>query len=54
MIAYIGCDRDNGLISTADLLHVEEKLVYADSGYQTIKKRPEIHGREIGFRTAMR
>ena len=38
----------------ADLLHGEEKLVYADAGYQGIEKRAEMEGRSIGFRVAMR
>ena len=38
----------------ADLLHGEETVVYADAGYQGIEKPPELEGRGIGFRTAMR
>ena len=61
-------DSENGLIHSvettaanvhdltpaADLLHGEEKVVYADAGYQGIEKRDEMQGRGIGFRVAMR
>jgi len=42
------------LTPAADLLHGEEKLVYADAGYQGIEKRPEMEGKGIGFRVGMR
>ena len=68
MKVHIGVDSENGLIHSvattaanvhdltpaADLLHGEETVVYADAGYQGIEKRPEMEGRGIGFRTAMR
>ena len=43
-----------GLTPAADLLHGEETVVYADAGYQGIEKRPEMKGKAIGFRVAMR
>ena len=68
MKVHIGVDKDTGLIHSvettaanvhdltpaAELLHGEERVVYADAGYQGIEKRPEMEGRGIGFRTAMR
>jgi IS5 family transposase len=42
------------LTPAADLLHGEETVVYADAGYQGIEKRPEMEGKTIGFRVAMR
>ena len=65
---HIGVDKDNGLIHSiettvanvhdltpaAELLHGEETVVYADSGYQGIAKREEMKGKAIGFRVAMR
>jgi len=65
---HIGVDSESGLIHSvettaayvhdltpaADLLHGEETVVYADAGYQGIEKRPEMQGRGIGFRTAIR
>jgi IS5 family transposase len=42
------------LTSVAELLHGQETVVYADAGYQGIEKRPEMQGRGIGFRVAMR
>ena len=68
MKVHIGVDKDNGLIHSiettsanvhdltpaAELLHGEENVVYADSGYQGIEKREEMKGRAIGFRVAMR
>jgi IS5 family transposase len=42
------------LTPAAELLHGEETVVYADAGYQGIKKQPELQGRGIGFRVAMR
>jgi IS5 family transposase len=68
MKVHIGVDKDTGLIHSvettaanvhdltpaADLLHGEETVVYADAGYQGIEKRPEMEGKTIGFRVAMR
>ena len=68
MKVHIGVDSENGLIHSvettaanvhdltpaAELLHGEETVVYADAGYQGIEKRPEMLGRGIGFRVAMR
>ena len=68
MKVHIGVDKDTGLIHSvettaanvhdltpaADLLHGEESVVYADAGYQGIEKRPEMEGKTIGFRVAMR
>ena len=65
---HIGVDKDTGLIHAvettdanvhdltpaADLLHGQEKVVYADAGYKGIEKRAEMEGRGIGFRVAMR
>ena len=68
MKVHVGVDKDNGLIHSiettsanvhdltpaAELLHGEETVVYADSGYQGIEKREEMKGKSIGFRVAMR
>jgi IS5 family transposase len=68
MKVHIGVDSESGLIHSvettsanvhdltpaAELLHGEEKVVYADAGYQGIEKREEMQGRGIGFRVAMR
>ena len=68
MKVHIGVDKDNGLIhsiettsanvhdltAAAELLHGDETVVYADSGYQGIEKREEMKGKAIGFRVAMR
>lgn len=68
MKVHIGVDKDNGLIHSiettsanvhdltpaAELLHGEETVVYADSGYQGIEKREEMKGKTVGFRVAMR
>jgi IS5 family transposase len=65
---HIGVDKDNGLIHSiettaanvhdlspaAELLHGEETVAFADSGYQGIEKREEMKGKAIGFRVAMR
>jgi len=62
MKVHAGVDKDSGLIhsvvvtaanvhdltAAADLLHGEEKVVYADAGYQGIQKRPEMEGKGIG------
>ena len=64
----IGVDKDSGLIHSvaaraanvhdltpvADLLHGEESVVYADTGYQGIAKRPEMAGKTAEFQIAMR
>ncbi len=42
------------LTPAAKLLHGEETVVYADSGYQGIEKRNGMQDREICFRVAMR
>jgi IS5 family transposase len=68
MTVHIGVDSESGLIHSvettaanvhdltpsAELLHGEETVVYADAGYQGIEKREEMQGRGIGFRIAMR
>jgi len=68
MKLHAGVDKDSGLIHSlvvisanvhdltraAELLHGEEKVVYADAGYQGIAKRPEIEGRATDFRVAKR
>jgi IS5 family transposase len=68
MKVLIGVDKDTGLIHSvetppanvhditqvADLLHGEEKVVYADPGYRGIEKREEMAGKSIEFRMAMR
>jgi len=68
MKVHIGVDSESGLIHAvettaanvhdltpaAELLHGGETVVYADAGYQGIEKRPEMQGRGIGFRVAMR
>jgi IS5 family transposase len=68
MKVHIGVDSGSGLIHSVEttaanvhdltpadeLLHGEETVVYADAGYQGIEKRPEMQGRGIGFRVAMR
>ena len=42
------------ITSAAELLQDEETVAYADAGYQGIEQRPEMQGRGIGFRVAMR
>ena len=68
MKVHIGVDAESGLIhsvqttaanvhdltAAAELLHGEETVVYADAGYQGIGKRPEMAGKAIEFRVAMR
>ena len=68
MKVHLGVDSESGLIHSvettaanvhdltpaAELLHGEETVVYGDAGYQGIEKRPEMQGRGIGFRIAMR
>jgi hypothetical protein len=43
----------NSLISDADLLFGEEKLVYDDPCNQIIERRPGAGGKGIGFRVSM-
>jgi len=68
MKVHIGVDAESGLIHSVEttaanvhdltpaaaLLHGEETVVYADAGYQGIAKRPEVEGKAIEFRVAMR
>ena len=68
MKVHIGVDKDSGLIHSvvttaanvhdltpaAELLHGNEEVVYGDAGYQGIEKRPEMAGKTVEFRTAMR
>ena len=42
------------LTAASDLLHGEEIMVYADTGYQGIVKRPEIERALAEFRDALR
>ncbi len=42
------------LIPAPELLHGEEELVYGDAGYQGITNRPEMAGKTMEFRVAMR
>ena len=65
---YIGDDKDSGLINSfvttaanvhdltqaGEMLHSDEAVVYEDSGYQGIAKRPEMAGNSTEFRLAMR
>ena len=65
---HIGVDKDSSLIHSvettsanvhditqaAQLLHGAEEVVYGDAGYQGIEKQPEISGKRITFRVAMR
>ena len=39
---------------TAELLHGEEKVVYAEAGYQGIANRPEMAGKTTDCRVVMR
>ena len=68
MKVHIGIDKDSGLIHSvvttstnvhdltpsAELLHGDEMVVYADAGYQGIAKRPEMAGNAVEFRVVMR
>ncbi len=68
MKVHAGEDKDSGLIHSvvvtaanvhdlppaAELLHGEEEVVYGDAGYQGIAKRPELLGKTMEFRVAMR
>jgi IS5 family transposase len=42
------------LTPASDLLHGEETVVYAGASDQGIEKRPQMKGKAIGFRVAMR
>jgi IS5 family transposase len=68
MKVHAGVDKDSGLIHSvvvsaanvhdltpaAELLHGDEKVVYADAGYQGNAKRAEMAGKSTEFRVAMR
>ena len=68
MIVHIGVDKGSGLIHSIEttsanvhdltpdamVMHGQEMVVYADSGYQGIEKREEMKGKAIGFRVATR
>jgi len=61
MKVHIGVDSESGLIhaveTTAANVHdltPAAELLHGDAGYQGIEKRPEMQGRGIGFRVAMR
>jgi IS5 family transposase len=68
MKVHLGVDNDSGLIHSvvttaakvhdrnpaAELLHVDEEVVYADAGCQSIAKRREMAGKTTTFRVAMR
>jgi len=68
MKVHIGVDKESGLIHSvvttaanvddltpaAELLHGEEKVVYADAEYQGIAKRPEMASTTTDFRVSMR
>ena len=68
MKVHIGVDKDSGLIHSVvttaanvhdltqagEQLHGDEAVVYGDSGYQGIAKRPEMAGNSAEFRVAMR
>jgi hypothetical protein len=41
------------LTPAAELLHGDERVVYADAGYQGIAKRPEMAGKTTEVRVAM-
>ncbi len=68
MKVHAGMDKNSGLIHSAvvtsanvhdltpsaQLLHGDEEVVYADAGYQGIAKRPEMVCKKIEFRVAIR
>jgi IS5 family transposase len=68
MKAHIGVDAESGLVHTvigtaanvndvtqaAALLHGEEKVVFADAGYQGVAKREEAKDLEVDWHIAMR
>lgn len=67
MKVHARVDKDSGLIHlmevtaanvhdltpVAELLHGDEDVVYSDTGYQGIAKRPEMAGKTTEFRVAM-
>lgn len=68
MKAHIGVDAESGLVHTvigtaanvndvtqaAALLHGQEKVVFADAGYQGVAKREEAKDLEVDWHIAMR
>ena len=68
MKAHIGVDAESGLVHSvigtaanvsdvtqaAALLHGQEKVVFADAGYQGIAKREEAQGLDVQWHVAMR
>ncbi len=68
MRVYAGVDKDSGLIHSvvvtaanvhaltpaAELMHGDEEVIYDDTGYQGIAKRPEVAVTITEFRVAMR
>lgn len=68
MKAHIGVDAESGLVHTvigttanvndvtqaAALLHGEEKVVFADAGYQGVAKREETKDMDVQWHVAMR
>ena len=68
MKAHIGADADSGLVHTLvttpanaadvtqahDLLHGEERIAFADAGYQGVEKRKENQGSSVEWVVAMR
>ena len=68
MKVHAGVDKDSGLVHSvvvtaanvhdltpaAEVLHGDEDVVYGDAGYQGIAKRPEMIGKTMEFRVAMR
>jgi len=68
MKAHIGADADSGLVhslsctaanvadvsETANLLHGEEEVVFADAGYVGVEKREELKERQVTWHVAMK
>ena len=68
MKAHIGVDADSGLVHTvvgtaanvsdvtqaSQLLHGQERDVFADAGYQGVDKREEVQGKDVNWHVAMR
>jgi IS5 family transposase len=68
MKAHIGADADSGLVQslsctaanvadvseTANLLHGEEEVVFADAGYVGVEKREELKERQVTWHVAMK
>jgi len=68
MKAHIGADADSGLVhslsctaanvadvgETANLLHGEEEVVFADAGYVGVEKREELKERKVTWHVAMK